>query len=196
MSFKPSKFYDFTVPANGSYVLTVAGDYFKVMSSTGPISIKADWGELRGLIAGQGLEDSPFARLFIANDTGVDNVVRLFIGDEKFIDGLSGSVNVLGGSMTVVSTVPPVSALDNQAKTVTNASAQLLAAKTGRKYLLVQNKDDTGTIYLSFGKAATVANGVKVGPGGFFEMDASLTDQAIFAIGSIANNTNITTVEG
>lgn len=189
MSFKPSKFYNFTIPASGSYTLTVAGDYFKIMAASGPVSIKSDWGELGGLIAGQGLEDSPFQRLFVINDTASPNTVRLFIGDEKFIDGMSGAV-------AVSAAVQPLAVLDNQNKTVTNASTQLLAEKPGREYLLIQNKDAAGNIFVSFGKAATTANGVRVVPGGAFELTGTQTEQAIFAIGDLANNANIVTVEG
>lgn len=35
MTVKPSKIYDFVVPANGPFLLTVAGDYFKILASTG-----------------------------------------------------------------------------------------------------------------------------------------------------------------
>lgn len=189
MSFKPSKFYDFTVPASGAYTLTVAGDYFKVMACSGPLSVKSDWGELRELTVGQGLEDSPFQRLYITNETAQSNTIRLFIGDEKFIDGVTGAI-------AISSTVQPLAVLDNQQKTVTNASAQLLEAKPGREYLLIQNKDATGSLFLSFGKAATTANGVRVIPGGAFELTGTQTEQAIFAIGDIANNANVVTVEG
>ncbi|AVS74489.1 hypothetical protein [Paracidovorax cattleyae] len=209
MSFKPSQFYDFTVPANGAYLLTVAGDYWKIMASSGQIAIKADWGELRGLIAGQGLEDSPFQRLYITDMSGATNAVRIFIGDQKFIDGLQGSVQVQGGTVTVssgnivvsgsvatTSAVQPVAVMDNLQKTVTNASAQLLAAKVGRQYMLVQNRDAAASLYLAFGKAATVAAGVRVVPGGAFELVGTMTEQAIFAIGDVASNANVVTVEG
>lgn len=90
----------------------------------------------------------------------------------------------------------PVVSPTNTAKTVTNASSQLLAANAGRKYLLIQNKDSAGTIYVSFGAAATVANGIKISPGGFWEWDKAIPVNAVHAIGDAANNPNVAVVEG
>ena len=102
----------------------------------------------------------------------------------------------MSGAVAVSAAVQPLAVLDNQNKTVTNASAQLLAAKPGRRYLLIQNRDAAGSIFVSFGKAATTANGVRVVPGGAFELTGTQTEQAIIAIGDVANNANIVTVEG
>lgn len=190
---KPSAFYEFTVPAWGAYTLTVSGDYFKILASTGAVSVKAKWGELKKLTAGQGLEDSPFDRLELRDESGAANTVRVFVGDKRFIDGMVGQVNI--GTMPTPKQASSA-VFDNQAKTVTNVSAVLLAANANRQYLLVQNKDTAGNLYLSFGKAATAANGVKVTPGGAFELIGAQSTQDIYAIGDIANNANVTTVEG
>lgn len=187
---KPSAFYEFTVPAWGAYTLTVSGDYFKILAATGAVSVKGKWGELKKLIAGQGLEASPFDRLELRDETGAPNTIRLFIGDEKFIDGMAGSVTVSK------SAAPQSSAFDNSAKAVTNASAQLIAENINRQYLLVQNNDASAVVYLAFGKAATVADGVRVVPGGFYELSGTVPTQAVHAIGSAANNPNVVVVEG
>jgi len=188
---KPSKIYTFAVGANSVYQLDVIGDYFKILSADGALDIKAEWGELKGLIAGQGLEETPFSRLTITDASGAANNVRLYIGDEKFIDGLAGSVSV---SQAVV---PRSSAFSNLNKTVTNASGQLLAANLARQYLLIQNKDTAGNLYVGFGAgAATVANGVRIIPGGALELVGVCTTQAIQCIGDIASNANVVTVEG
>ena len=79
---------------------------------------------------------------------------------------------------------------------MTNASAQLLAANAARQYLLIQNKDGAGNLYIAFGKAATVANGVRIIPGGAYELVGVCSTQEIRAIGDIASNPNVTTVEG
>lgn len=188
---KPTKFYDFTVPANGTYRLLVAGDYFKIMSASGPLNVQADWGELRGLIAGQGLEDSPFAFLNMQDASGAPNAVRVVIGDEKFVDGLGGTVNV--GTNNAAQS----GAFANAQRTVTNASAQLLAANAAREYLLIQNKSASGTIWVGFGAGAvTQANGVRIIPGGFYESGFVCSTQEVQAIGDIASNADIVTVEG
>lgn len=190
---KPSGFYDFTIPAWGAYTLTVAGDYFKILAATGQVSVKAKWGELRKLIAGQGLEASPFDRLELRDETGANNVIRIFVGDEKFIDGMTGTVNI--GTMPAAKQANS-GVFTNLQQTVTNTGGVLLAANVNRQYLLVQNKDAAGNLYLSFGVAATAANGVKVVPGGAFELVGTQTTQAIYALGDVASNTNIVTVEG
>lgn len=82
-------------------------------------------------------------------------------------------------------------------KTVTNASAQLLAANIARRYLLIQNNDATGDIYVTLdGTAATTAKGIKIAAGGSLELQGYVTTGQIFAIGSIASNANIVAVEG
>lgn len=77
--------------------------------------------------------------------------------------------------------------------TVTNASQSFLAANTARKYLLIQNKDSTGKIYVSFGSAATVANGVEIPAGGNYEPNYAMSSE-IFIIGDIASNANVVIV--
>ena len=187
---KPSQFYDFTIPANGAYTLTVGGDYFKIMRALGPVSIRSSFGELKKLVAGQGLEDSPFDRLELRDESGAANAVSIFIGDRKFIDGLGGIVDI--GQARV-----PVSpGFVNTAATVTNASAVLVPPNPARQYLLVQNKALTGDVYISFGGAATAANGVRVVAGGFYELSAIVPLGAIHAIGSVASNPNVLVVEG
>lgn len=188
---KPSAIYSFQVPASGVYQLPVIGEYFKILSADGAVDVRAEWGTLKGLVAGQGLEATPFQRLEITDVSGANNNLRIFIGDEKFIDGLGGTVSV---SQTVVART---SAFTNLNKTVTNASAQLLAANLARQYLLVQNKSTAGTLYLGFGAgAATVANGVRIIPGGAYELIGVCSTQAIQCIGDIANNPDVVTVEG
>lgn len=189
MSFKPSQFYEFTIGASGTYVLPVLGEYFKIMSAESPVDVKADWGELRGLIAGQGLEDSPFARLVIMNTAAVPNKVRIFIGDEKFIDGISGVADI--GRMRVAQ-----AQFTHAAVNVGNVSAQIKAANADRQYLLVQNKDLSATLWLCFGAAASAANGVRVPPGGAWESGAVVPVDAVHAIGDTAANANVLVVEG
>lgn len=119
-------------------------------------------------------------------------------GTVAFVTRLSGEVRYdtpPNGQVTVTNTSGPV---ENSQKTVTNASAQLLAAKAGRRYLLIQNKDAAGAVYISFGAgAATTASGLKIAPGGSFAADANFCpDNEIQAIGDIANNANVVVIEG
>lgn len=81
--------------------------------------------------------------------------------------------------------------------TVTNASGQLLAAKTNRRYLMVQNNDASADVYVTLdGTAATTAKGIKIAAGGSLELQGYLPTGQINAIGSVASNANVVTVEG
>lgn len=82
--------------------------------------------------------------------------------------------------------------------TVTNASGQLLAANAARRYLLIQNNDTTGIVYVTLdGSAATTANGIKLLPGGAsLELQGYVPSGAINALGSIASNAAVVVVEG
>lgn len=185
---KPSGFYDLTIAANASAMLLVAGDYFKIMSATGAVNVKSTFGELRGLIAGQGLESTPFDGLTIQNATGASNTVRVFVGDENFIDGFTGNVGVTSNAAARDSYTQATA-------TVTTTAANAVAAGT-RDYVMIQNKSLTGTVYLNFQTTATVANGVRLRPGEAWESGLSVPQGAISAIGDIASNPDVIVVTG
>lgn len=185
---KPTKKYTFTIAGSGVYRLQVSGDYFKILAASGLVRVKGKWGELSSLVAGQGLENSEFDDLFFTDESGASNTITVLVGDRNFIDGLTGSVTVT--QQRVAS-----GAAANTQVTVTNASTTIDAANANRQYLLIQNKDATGIVYLNFGGAATVANGVQINPGGSWESGAFCPTGAVQAIGSIASNTNVVIVE-
>jgi hypothetical protein len=81
--------------------------------------------------------------------------------------------------------------------TVTSASAVIAAANALRRYLLIQNNDTSGIIYVTLdGSAATPTNGLKIAPGASLELQGYCTTGAINAIGSIASNANVIVVQG
>lgn len=81
--------------------------------------------------------------------------------------------------------------------TVTTTSANIAAENAGRRYLLVQNNDTNGIVFVNLsGVAATAANGVKLAPGASLELDTYCPTQSISAIGSIGSNANVVVVEG
>lgn len=182
--------YPMTLTAGGVYRLQVSGTFFKILSCTGAVEIKGKFGKLSGITTGQGLSDTPFDDLFITDKSGGANVVQLIVGDQNFIDGATGSVAI------VTNKVPVSGAFLASSKTVTNASAQLLAANTSRQYLAIQNNDASGDLRIQFGAAATLAAGLKIPAGATWELQGVACTQAIFAIGTIANNANVNTVEG
>ena len=182
--------YTDTIAPNAVLPRLFTGAYFNILSSTGPINVRTDEVNLRGLTAGQGFEEQPFSRLELTDASGASNTITYVIADRGFLSGLTGN-------MTISSIVPVQSgSFANSNNTVTNASAVLVAANTARKYLLIQNNSNTGNIYVRFGVAATVATGIAISPGGAYEMSDVQSTQAIHAIGDIASNANVTVVEG
>lgn len=183
--------YDDTLTANQAFPRMLGGAMFKLISSTGPINIKTDKVNLKGITAGQGFEGIPYNSIEITDASGASNTIRYMVASDGFIDGLTGA-------MTVTSQVPPQSSsFANTQKTVTSASTQMVAANTARKYLMFQNNDTVGNIFIGFGAGAvTTANGVKIAPGGAYEIPYAQTQQAIQAIGSLATQSNVVMVEG
>ena len=82
--------------------------------------------------------------------------------------------------------------------TVTNtASTTIIAAKANRRYMLVQNKDPVGDIYIQLnGAAATVSTGILIKAGESFECQGFCPTSDITAIGTIAENNNLVVVQG
>lgn len=187
---KPTKQYTFTIAAFGVYRLQVAGDYFKILSASGLVGVKsADWGELRALTVGQGLENAEFSDLFFTDESGAPNTVTVYVGDRNFIDGVTGDVRV---TQSVNPDVPFTQAQGN----VTAASTQALAAKANRQFLMIQNNDAAVIVYVTLdGTAATTAKGIKLNPGGSLLLDSCCPTAAVNWIGSGAT-TNVVVVEG
>lgn len=181
--------YTFTISPNGVYRLQVSGQYFKILAATGAVDIRSETVDLKSMITGQGMENEPFTYLTFKDVSGVSNTLKIVVADGGFIDGMTGTMAVTSNTQTQRGTFV------NANSAVTNASTQLLAANANRQYLLIQNKDLTGNVYLVFGAAATVALGIKIAPGGSMELANTISTQAIFAIGDIANNANVVTLE-
>lgn len=106
------------------------------------------------------------------------------VGYDKFP---AGDVNVLNNQGAFTST----------AKTVTNASASLVAANAQRRFLEIQNKDGSGAIFVNVaGVAATTSNSRKIPPGESWCLSGYVPDGQVFAIGDAASNPNVVVVEG
>lgn len=120
-------------------------------------------------------------------------------GDFRVGSGRFGSSRFLltgQPSTAIAATVSARATFTNTQKIVTNASATLLAANASRNYLMIQNNDPTGVIFVAFGVAATLAAGVRIAAGGYWEWDSAAPINSVQAIGSIASNANIVVLEG
>lgn len=96
---RASKLYPFLIPANGSINLLVSGDYFKIKSATGSISVTGDsFGTLAGMLPGQGLRDTDYTRLTLTDETGAPNAGYILVSDGTFVDDrVTGEVSVIDG---------------------------------------------------------------------------------------------------
>lgn len=180
-----------------TWEMNVSGTYFTTLQCTNPVNVRLykggqllDLGSINGLLAGLEVFEVEFDRVQI-DITGAD-VVQIGIGKGN------ARYNRQNAAVAVTSSKQSISAaFANSQKTVTNASAQLIAANTARQYMLIQNNDNAGIVYIGFGATAVTAlTGVKILPGGSYEMPATQNSQALQAIGSIASNANIILVEG
>ena len=185
---RPVAVYTFTIAAGQPYRIPASGSSFKILAASGAVEVKGDWGKIDSCSVGQGITGTDFAYLVLTNLTGGPNTIRMIVGDAGFIDNITGTVGV-------TSTVAPTSSnVTFTAATVTNASAQLVAANANRRGLTIQNNDASGSIRVTTTTPATLTNGLRVIAGGYWEPPTAPT-QAIYAIGDIANNPNVMVVE-
>lgn len=183
-----------TIAGGASVEFTEAADFFRLLSAAYAVDVKF-YREGREVADAPGVTGGyaerfpvPFDRVRISSATTqtIQFVERL--GSEVFFDNANGYVTIqnVNGPWTQAQ------------KTVTNASAELVAANASRRYLLVQNKSSSGILYLNFsGAAATAANGLKILPGGSYETAGGFAPSgSITAIGDIASNADVVVVEG
>lgn len=195
--------YSQTFTSATTWELNVSGKYFATLECTLPVNVRfykggklLELGEIKGLLGGLEVtlgdiadREAAFDRVQIDVQTGDTVKVGIGNGQARYNRG-QASVNVITGR------APQSGAFVNTQRTVTNASAQLLAANANRQYLLIQNKDAQGDIYVTFGAAATAGNGIRIEAGGNFTMEGTQSTQAVYAVGTVANNANVLTVEG
>lgn len=191
-----SLFLTTTLSANQRLEFNVTGDFFRLMAATQTLTVEfyrqgAEIAEAAGVSVGyaERFRNGKFDRIAIVNGANAQTVqiVARDGADVLYDTPPNGQVTVTntGGAFT------------QSQHTVTNASGQLRAANAARRYLLIQNNDPSGIVYVNVsGAAATVAAGVAIPAGGSYELANYVPTGAINAIGSIASNANVVTVEG
>lgn len=181
------------IAAGGSDELAFKGNYLRAKVAPYTLTIEnMDSGgrDVFGLQEGEdALFTVDFERLRITNTGGGDAFFTFVIGQNAKVSSAK-----ISGSLQISSQRPAQATGFNEQKTVTNASGLLLAENSNRQYLLIQNKDATGNIYVNFGATATIANGLQIEPLGSFELNSNILTAAIYAIGDIASNANVVIV--
>jgi hypothetical protein len=188
-------FQRFTLAAGVAVEFTEPADFFRVLESVPTDLSLIFYAAGREVARSESIEagyaekfEQPFDKVRISSAAGglIEFVTRLG-GDVRYDRAPSGTVTVTGrqGAFTQTQT------------TVTNASTLLRAANSNRRYLMIQNKDTSGILYVTLdGTAATTAKGLEVFPGGSIEIQGFAPNGIINAIGSIASNVNVIVVEG
>ncbi len=168
-------------------------DFFRLLASSLPVSVEfyrngakiAEAIDINGGYAERIADGFDQIKIYSASTQNIQFVTRQG-GDVRY-DNLTGNVAITN-----------VNGAFSQAQaTVTNTSGQLKAANAARRYLLIQNNDTTGIVYVRLdGGAASSSTGIKIPAGGSYEASSYAPTGAINAIGSIASNANVVVVEG
>lgn len=189
----PVHVYSYAINLASGGVMNVPrmGSFFRLFDTTGELDVAPDSGGLlEGLLSGQGLENYAFNALQITNNSGATVTGRILVASEKFVDQRIVLANAAVEEVALTD-------VSQAAGSVSNASANLLAANADRRYLFVQNNHASAIVYVNIaGAVATATNGIKLNPGGdAFEMKNPPLG-AITAIGSIAGpNTDVVVIE-
>lgn len=191
------KIFKLTLAANEVREVSLQGEYFELRTAASAIDVELldRSGGVVSLI--EQAQESDYVRpgryetVRITNGATAQAVQFWYgsgdAGSRRFSGSVSGTVNIGNTS----------GAFTQAQATVTNASGQLLAANAARRYLLIQNNDTSGDIYVTLdGTAATTAKGLKIAAGGALELQGYAPTGAINAIGSLATQSNVVTVEG
>lgn len=95
---KTTSLYDFTLTANGTFVILADANFYKVLTATGDIQVTRDGGAtIKPLRAGRGERNVPFQRLILKDISGAPNSGTILVGDSDFIDDtivISSAINV------------------------------------------------------------------------------------------------------
>lgn len=183
-----------TMEAGSTWVINFHAETFRLLETSGAVTVRfyqngAEVGAADDMEAGFSADGQHFDKITVYSSTAQSVKFSLSDGGMKY-DRMAGTVSVsnLGAAS---------GAFVNEAKTVTNVSGQMIAANAARRFLMVQNNDAAGNIYVRLdGGAATVGTGVKIAPGASLILDIYAPTGAVMAIGDIANNANIVTVGG
>lgn len=193
--------YQQTFAAATTWQLNVPGSYFVTLDCTQTVNVrlykggkKLDLGDINGLLAG--LEIGPLTN--IGDPAAFDRVeIDVQAGDTVKVGIGNGAARYNRGASSVTIAGGMNGNFGHFAANVTSAGITLRPAKANRRYLLIQNKDSVGNIWIDTGwTTATTTNGLKIPPGGSYEINGFCPSGPIGAISDIASNNNVIVVEG
>jgi hypothetical protein len=171
--------------------LNAKGDYIRIRSASVTVNIRSEESdEYVELDQGDEAYLTPFKVLQLSHADAAEQTFIVYIGG----NGTRAGSSKVGGSVTI-SGLQGAHAWANP--TVTTAAANVFAANTARRFLLIQNNHATGNVYARWdGTAATVATGKLIPPGGELVLDAYAPTSAVSLIGDVASNAAVVAVQG
>lgn len=187
-----------TISAGLSKQFNIEGDFIRLMNTTGAVEIVyyrngAECARTGIIQAGyaETFKGGDFTSVIITDKSGASNAIEFVyrMGGDVRYDRSAGNVTVTNTNGNYASA----------AVTVTTASQALVSANVSRRYLLIQNRDTVGNLFVNFGAAATAGNGgngLKIAPGGSFVAEVFAPKDAIHIIGDIASNANVLVIQG
>lgn len=160
----------------------LAGNYIEVLEAGGTMDIVL-YGPSGAVESARGSEQGAWMLEPFTNFTLKSSITQTI---KLLITGRQGGSRRQAGAVSITN----VNGAFSQAQVnVTNAvgGVALLAANSDRRYLLVQNRDAVGNLYVTLdGTAPTAANGVKVEPGGALELAGFAPTGQVRAVADIA----------
>lgn len=173
------------------------GDFFRLMAATSDLTVEyyKNGKEIAEAVAvtvgyAEKFEEGGFDRFVITNGATAQTVTIATRNGStvQYDTPPNGQVTVTNNAST---------SFTHAQKTVTTTSSAMLTSNANRRYLLIQNRDTVGNIWVMLnGATATQAAGIKIEPGGSLELTPFCSTNFITAIGDIASNANIMVVEG
>lgn len=189
-----------TFSAGQRLQITGIGDFFRLLATVGAVTVEFYY---QGREIAERVDiEAGFAEQFKNVQFDRVDITSATVQAVQWETALGSEIRYDRGAATISGTVGLDSATLRGAftqaqATVTNASTSLAAAKANRRYLLIQNNDSSGAIFVTLNEvAATLLNGIKIEPLGSYEIQGFAPTGQIFAIGSIASNANCVIVEG
>ncbi len=186
---------DVAIAAGQTIEYNEEGDFFRILSAPDPLTVRyyyqgREISEAEGVSQGyaEQFNTKHFDRIQVYSATAQSISFVMRLGNKVYFDkSPTGAVTLSGEQGPYTQAAGSVLAA---------GSSQLLAANTKRRYLLIQNNDANGILYLGLdGNPATVAGGVRVEPGFAYESGRYCPSGAITGIGNI-DNANLVIVEG
>lgn len=175
----------------------VTGRYFRLIETTGPVSLT--FYRRSAEIAESLLVEAGYSESWLETDEGFEavEVVSATAQQIKFAVRTESSLSYDRAVGNVAVTNTGGDFITSVTRTVLNTASFLASARPGRRYLLIQNRSATGTIWVKLsGSGSTQATGVKITPGGSLELSNYVTTTYIDAVGDIASNPDVLVVEG